>query len=192
MTAERPTLLVVIASTRPIAAGRAVGAWVADRAGADDRFALDVVDLRELALPFLDEPRHPKLRAYEHDHTHAWSSRVAASDAFVFVTPEYNHSFTAPLKNALDYLNAEWAHKPVGMVSYGGLSGGSRAVTALEPVLSNLALLTVQANVEIAWVAEHIVDDVFQATDRHDRALEAQLDAIARYLPVSVGLRSAG
>ncbi|PSL37944.1 NAD(P)H-dependent FMN reductase [Labedella gwakjiensis] len=192
MTGDRPTLLVVIATTRPIAAGRAVGAWVADRAGADDRFALDVVDLRDLALPFLDEPHHPKLRAYEHDHTHAWSSRVASADAFVFVTPEYNHSFTAPLKNALDYLNAEWAHKPVGLVSYGGLSGGSRAVTALEPVLSNLALLTVQANVEIAWVAEHIADDVFHATDRHDRALEAQLDAIARYLPVSAGLRSGG
>lgn len=192
MTGDRPTLLVVIATTRPIAAGRAVGAWVADRAGADDRFALDVVDLRDLALPFLDEPHHPKLRAYEHDHTHAWSSRVASADAFVFVTPEYNHSFTAPLKNALDYLNAEWAHKPVGLVSYGGLSGGSRAVTALEPVLSNLALLTVQANVEIAWVAEHIADDVFHATDRHDRAFEAQLDAIARYLPVSAGLRSGG
>ena len=190
MSADRPVLLVVIASTRPIAAGRAVGAWVAARAEVDERFTLDVVDLRELALPFLDEPRHPKLRAYEHDHTHAWSARVAGADAFVFVTPEYNHSFTAPLKNALDYLNAEWAHKPVGIVSYGGLSGGSRAVTALEPVLSNLALLTVQANVELAWVAEHITDDRFEATDRHDRALDAQFDAIARYLPASTALRS--
>lgn len=190
MSDDRPVLLVVIASTRPIAAGRAVGAWVAERAAADPRFSLHVVDLRELNLPFLDEPQHPKLRAYEHDHTHAWSTRVAAADAFVFVTPEYNHSFTAPLKNALDFLNAEWAHKPVGLVSYGGLSGGSRAVTALEPVLANLALLAVQANVEIAWVAEHIADDRFAATDRHDRALDAQLDAIARYLPASAELRT--
>jgi NAD(P)H-dependent FMN reductase len=187
---RRPTLLVVIATTRPIAAGRSVGAWVGSRAETDGRFAVDVVDLRELALPLLDEPHHPKLRRYEHDHTHGWSARVDAADAFVFVTPEYNHSFTAPLKNALDYLNAEWAHKPVGLVSYGGLSGGSRAVTALEPVLSNLALLTVQANVEIAWVAEHLVDDVFQPTDRHERALDAQFAAIARYLPASAALRS--
>lgn len=189
MTDTRPTLLVVIATTRPIAAGRAVGAWVASRAESDGRYAVDVVDLRELALPFLDEPHHPKLRRYEHAHTHGWSARVERADAFVFVTPEYNHSFTAPLKNALDYLNAEWAHKPVGLVSYGGLSGGSRAVTALEPVLSNLALLTVQANVEIAWVAELITDDVFQPTDRLERALETQLSAIADYLPASRALR---
>lgn len=190
MSGPRPTLLVVIATTRPVAAGRSVGAWVTSRAETDGRFAVEVVDLRELDLPLLDEPHHPKLRRYEHDHTHGWSGRVEAADAFVFVTPEYNHSFTAPLKNALDYLNAEWAHKPVGLVSYGGLSGGSRAVTALEPVLSNLALLTVQANVEIAWVAEHIVDDVFQPTDRHERALETQLAAIARYLPASAALRT--
>ncbi|RWZ52572.1 hypothetical protein ELQ90_01030 [Labedella phragmitis] len=77
-------------------------------------------------------------------------------------------------------------------MSYGGLSGGSRAVTALEPVLSNLALLTVQANVEIAWVAEHLVDGVFQPTDRHERALDTQFAAIARYLPGSAALRSGG
>jgi NAD(P)H-dependent FMN reductase len=176
-------LLIVIASTRPGRVGGAVGAWVVSRARSfeGETFDVDVADLDELKLPFLDEPAHPKLRSYRNDHTHRWSAQVDAADAFVFVMPEYNHSFSAPVKNALDYLVQEWDGKPIGLVSYGGLAGGTRAVVALQPVLANLGLRGVHSNVEIAWVAEHVADGVFTPTDRHERALTAQLEELARF-----------
>ena len=103
-----PRLLVVIASTRPGRAGRAIGDWFAEAARAHNGFEVDVADLAELDLPFHDEPAHPRLGQYEHDHTRRWSEQVAAADAVVFVMPEYNYSFSAPLKNAFDYLHNEW------------------------------------------------------------------------------------
>ncbi len=179
---SRPRLLVVIASTRPGRVGGSVGDWVIQAARDSGRFDVRVADLAELRLPLLDEPAHPKLRDYRNAHTHSWSAEVDAADGFVFVMPEYNHSFTAPLKNALDYLVHEWDDKPVGLVSYGGLSGGTRAVVALQPVLANLGLRGVHANVEIAWVAEQMRDGRFDATDRHERALAAQLAELATLL----------
>ena len=87
-------------------------------------FEIDFADLAEVNLPFMDEPNHPRFHRYTHQHTLDWSARVEAADAFVFVMPEYNYGFTAPLKNAIDYLHAEWAYKPVGLVSYGGVAAG--------------------------------------------------------------------
>jgi len=169
----RPRLLVLIASTRPGRVGGAVGEWVVDAARRSGAFDVEVADLAELRLPLLDEPAHPRLKDYRHDHTQRWSATVDRADGFVFVMPEYNHSYTAPLKNALDYLVHEWAGKPVGLVSYGGLSGGTRAVVALQPVLANLQLRGIAANVEIAWVAEHLEEGRFAPSERHERALAA-------------------
>jgi NAD(P)H-dependent FMN reductase len=176
---EVPTLMIVIASVRQGRVGTAVGDWVAARARDAGGFDVDVVDLLELQLPLHDEPHHPRLRQYVGDHAARWSARVDSADAFIFVMPEYNHSFSAPLKNAIDYLFAEWASKPIGLVSYGGLSGGTRAVVALQPVLINLGMLSTRTNVEIAWVAEHVVDGVFRPTERHDTTLAAQLRELA-------------
>lgn len=185
-----PRVLLLIASVRTGRVGGAVGSWVEDRLVADGGFEVDLVDLAELRLPLMDEPHHPKLRQYVGDHARAWSARVAAADAFVFVMPEYNHSYTAPLKNALDYLVHEWAWKPVGLVAYGGLAGGARAVVALEPVLTNLRLLEAGPAVELAWVHEHVEAGAFQPTDRHDRALEAQIAALRGLLTRSAALRA--
>jgi NAD(P)H-dependent FMN reductase len=177
-------LLVLVASIRETRVGRAVGDWVVATAGAHaahpDAGVLDVdlVDLRELQLPLHDEPHHPKLQNYIGEPAKQWSARVGSADAVIFVMPEYNHSFSAPLKNAIDYLHAEWAGKPVGLVSYGGLSGGTRAVVALQPVLVNLGMRCLSANVEIAWVAEHVADGMFTASERHDKALAAVLDEL--------------
>ena len=121
-------LQVVIASTRPGRIGPVVGDWFVQQAKAHGAFDVEVTDLAELNLPFHDEPNHPMTGHYEHEHTREWSRIVDAADAIVFVMPEYNYSFSAPLKNALDYLNREWAYKPVAFVSYGGISGGMRAV----------------------------------------------------------------
>ena len=180
---------MLVASVRETRVGRAVGDWVVAAAGAHaphpDAGALDIdlVDLRELQLPLHDEPHHPKLQNYVGEPAKRWSARVAAADAVIFVMPEYNHSFSAPLKNAIDYLHAEWAGKPVGTVSYGGLSGGTRAVVALQPVLVNLGMRCLSANVEIAWVAEHVVEGVFLPSERHERALASQLAELAALVP---------
>jgi len=115
----KPNLRIIVASTRPTRVGGAVGEWVRAMAEAHGKFAVHVTDIRALDLPLMDEPHHPRQQNYTKDHTKAWSADVASADAFVFVMPEYNFSFTAPLKNALDYLQKEWMHKPVGIVSYG-------------------------------------------------------------------------
>jgi len=109
-----PRLTVIIASTRPGRAGPSIGHWFVERARTYSTFEIRVVDLAELDLPLLDEAKHPRLRQYTQPHTIEWSAIVEASDAFVFVTPEYNYGYPAPLKNAIDYLHEEWKHKPVG------------------------------------------------------------------------------
>ena len=130
-----PRLTVIAASTRPGRVGRQIADWFAALAIADDRFDVALVDLAELDLPFHDEPNQPSDGGpYLFEHTQRWSRIVEGSDAFVLVMPEYNRGYSAPLKNALDYLYLEWHHKPVGIVSYGMTSAGLRAAEMIKPV----------------------------------------------------------
>jgi NAD(P)H-dependent FMN reductase len=175
-----PTLIVIIASTRPGRVGLPVAEWFLAHAREHGHFDLDVVDLAGLGLPFLDEPNHPKLRNYTQDHTRRWSARVDAADAFVFVTPEYNLGFNAPLKNAIDFLHHEWKHKPVGFVSYGGVSAGSRAVAMLKTVVSGVSLVPASATVSIPFVRQFLEDGVLQPNDAMEEAAPALLDDLAR------------
>lgn len=154
-----PKLMIVIASTRPGRVGLPVARWFNDRAVEHGEFEIDLADLAELDLPLMDEPNHPRLRQYTHEHTRAWSERVDAADAFVFVTAEYNHGYPAPLKNAIDYLHNEWHDKPVGFVSYGGVAAGTRAMQQLKPVVSALKMVPVVEAVNIPFVAQFIDDD---------------------------------
>src|SRR5689334_11406739 len=154
-----PRLMVIVASTRPGRVGLPIGQWFAERAAEHGAFTVDLVDLAEINLPFFDEPLHPRLRQYSHQHTKAWSARVDGADAFVWVTPEYNHSFNAPLKNAIDYLNQEWQYKPVGFISYGGVSAGTRAVQMLKPVAAVLKLVPAVTNVVIPNVGRLFDDE---------------------------------
>jgi NAD(P)H-dependent FMN reductase len=173
--------MIVIASTRPGRVGLPVAQWFAREAEAHGGFALDVADLAEIRLPFMDEPHHPRLRRYTHAHTKQWSARVDAADAFVFVMPEYNYGYSAPLKNALDYLHQEWQYKPVGFVSYGGIAAGTRAQQLLKPVLSALRLTPAGEAVLIPFVAKRIGDDgSFQADDTLRASARAMLDELLR------------
>src|SRR3954453_22607665 len=138
--AHMPTLQIIIASTRPGRVGLPIGQWVRDRAVEHGAFDVELIDLGEVTLPFLDEPKHPRLGQYLHQHSKDWSAKIAAGDAFVFVMPEYNHSFNAPLKNAIDFLYAEWQHKPVGFVSSGRGGARTRAVPILNTVLAILRM----------------------------------------------------
>lgn len=155
----QPRLMIIIASTRPARVGLPVGRWFFERARNHGGFQVELVDLKELDLPLLDETQHPRLGKYEHEHTKRWSGMVEAADAFVFVMPEYNHGFTAPLKNAIDFLYREWRHKPVGFVSYGGVAGGTRAVQMLKPVLAVLRLVPVPEAVVLPFVRRYLSDE---------------------------------
>ena len=132
-------------------------------------------------LPLLDEAEHPRLQKYTNQHTLDWSALVGSSDAFVFVIPEYNHSFNAATKNALDYLNAEWANKAVALVSYGGVAAGTRAVQALKPVLISLKMLPVNEGVNIPFVREHIdAEGRFKPTEIEEASARIMFDELAR------------
>jgi NAD(P)H-dependent FMN reductase len=180
------TLSVIIASTRPGRAGEAVGRWFVEHARAHGAFDVNVVDLAELNLPFLDESQHPRFRRYEKAHTLAWSARVEASDAFVFVTPEYNYGYPASLKNAIDFLHQEWRHKPVAFVSYGGVAAGTRAVQQLKQVVTALSMMPINEAVAIPFFTQFIVDGKVEPNETMVQAAGALLDELAR---VEVAMR---
>ena len=167
--------MVVVASSRPGRLGPRVAEWflratAAERAGID----VDLADLAEIDLPMLDEPEHPSGGVYQHEHTRRWSERVAAADAFVLVTPEYNYGMPAVLKNALDYLHAEWAWKPVGFVSYGNTSAGTRSVQMTKQVVTTLRMVPIAATVALR-LADAVRDGDVRADPAGDRAAGAVL-----------------
>ena len=184
-------LMIVIASTRPGRVGLPVAQWFHGRAVEHGTFDVDLVDLAELNLPFMDEPNHPRLQKYTHQHTRDWSARVAAADAFVFVTPEYNHGYSAPLKNAIDFLHHEWEHKPVGFVSYGGVAAGTRAVQQLKPVVAVLRMTPLSDGVYIPFVQQFLDGERrFQPNETTVAATTVLLDELGRWTKALQGLRA--
>ena len=176
-----PRLTIIIGSTRPGRAGLPIAEWFADRARRHGGFDIDVVDLAELQLPMLDEPNHPRLRQYIHRHTKDWSAQVDASDAFVIVTPEYNHGYSAAVKNAIDYLHHEWKYKPVGFVSYGGVAAGTRAMQQLKQVVTAVRMLPVTDAVNIPFHTQFLDDEGrVQANETMEQAADALLDELVR------------
>ena len=174
----KPRLLVIIGSTRPGRIGLPVAEWFIREAEELSTFDVDVTDLATLDLPLLNEPKHPRLRDYQHQHTKQWSATVDAADAIAFVMPEYNYTFTAPVKNALDYLNQEWTHKAVILISYGGVSAGTRAAAAFRAPLSAVGAHVVATAVSIPFVANFVKDGVLEPNDvMRDSAKAALADA---------------
>lgn len=183
-------LKIILASTRQGRKGAAVANWINTVAVADGRFEVELLDLAEVNLPFMDEPNHPRLRKYEHDHTKAWSALIDGADAFIYVMPEYNYGYTAPLKNAIDFLFQEWAQKPVGLVSYGGVSGGLRATQLLKPVLTAVQL-TVAGELPIPFFAQFIGEDgAFKPNEVLAKAAPKMLDGIAKWAAVLGPMRT--
>ncbi|WP_127508273.1 NADPH-dependent FMN reductase [Actinoplanes solisilvae] len=173
-------LLVVVGSTRPGRVGPKVADWFVDAAKAHGGFQVTVADLAEENLPLLDEPHHPRLGNYQNDHTKRWSEKVAAADAIVFVIPEYNYGLGAAFKNALDYLHAEWAYKPASVVSYGGVSAGTRSAMGLQGTAYALRLWMMPESVNIPFVHSLVKDGRLEATEAMDRAATAVLDELAK------------
>lgn len=169
--------MILLGSVREGRVGLPIAQWARGVAEEDGRFEVDFADLAEIALPFMDEPNHPRLRQYTRPHTLAWSSRVDAADVFLFAFPEYNYSFGPVIKNALDYLHAEWNRKPVGFINWGGISAGTRAQTALRPVIGALGMVPTRGNVEINFPQQQRdAEGRFVPTEQQATVLNLVLD----------------
>ena len=185
-------LNVVIGSTRPGRAGPVIGKWVAEQAQSHGAFEVELVDLMDFKLPLLDEPTHPRLQQYQHEHTKRWSRSAASADAFMFVTPEYDYFVNAALVNALQCLSREWAYKVAGIVSYGGISGGLRAAQELRQLIGNLDMMAIPQTVAVPSFGKFINDDqVFAPTEPTINGLNGALDALARWASALKAARQA-
>ena len=186
-----PKLYVICVSTRPNRAGFPLAKWTFEVAKAHGGFDVELVDLREVGLPLFDEPKHPRLREYVHEHTKRWSAKIDAADAFIFVTPEYNHGTPPSLINALDYLVHEWAHKPVSFVSYGGPAGGTRAVQMVKPMLIALKMTPLQESLMVPFFAKSIdADQVFRPGELQETNAKLMLDALLMWTTALAALRA--
>jgi NAD(P)H-dependent FMN reductase len=181
---------VIIASVRPGRVGLPVGTWFHAFAQKHGKLAPTIVDLAEVNLPFLDEPRHPRVGQYEKAHTKAWSATIDAFDAYVFVTPEYNYGAAPALLNALDFLYKEWLYKPAGFVSYGGPAGGARSVAMAKQVVTALKMMPMFEGVGIPLVTQHLKDGVFTPTELHEKAASVMLDELLRWAEALKVLRA--
>ena len=168
---------IVIGSTRPGRKGEAVARWVYEIAKKRGDAEFEIVDIKDFNLPLLDEPRSPMMGQYSQPHTKAWAAKIATFDAFVFVTPEYNHSTSGALKNALDFLYREWNNKAAGFVSYGG-AGGTRAVEQLRLVMGELQVADVRAQVALSLLADFENFTVFKPGPRHESSVITMLDQV--------------
>ncbi|MBV9794936.1 MAG: NAD(P)H-dependent oxidoreductase [Actinobacteria bacterium] len=181
---------IILGSTRPGRRGEQIAAWLLgtarDHGGAD----YELIDLAHHGLGNLDEGGNPNLRQYQHPHTRDWSALIDGFDGFVFLTPEYNHSFPGALKNALDYVYREWNDKAAGIVSYGGWAAGVRAAEALRLVLAELQVATVRAQPAIPTLAAFSTG-VFVPPAGLDAAVGGMLDQLTAWSGALRGLREA-
>jgi NAD(P)H-dependent FMN reductase len=168
---------IILGSTRPNRNGEQVANWVLDHATRRDDAEFELVDLRDYPLPHLDEPLPPSMGQYQQEHTKQWADKIASFDGFVIVTPEYNHGTSGVLKNAIDYLYAEWNNKAVGFVSYGGV-GGARAAEHLRLVAGELQMADVRQQVALSLVTEFENFSVFKPGDYNLDALTVLLDQV--------------
>lgn len=175
-------LKIITASTRPGRKGPSIAEWIHKKALAHSSFSAELLDLAVINLPFLDEAEHPRLKKYQHEHTKKWSATIDSADVYIMVTPEYNYGLPATLKNALDFLFHEWAHKPVGFVSYGGVSGGIRSVQMLKQVVTALKMMPLTESIPITFFTKYIDEnDVFNADDALEKSAATLLNELARW-----------
>ncbi|MGH6989984.1 MAG: NADPH-dependent FMN reductase [Stellaceae bacterium] len=171
---------IIIGSTRPGRNAEAVARWVHDLAKQRDDAEFELVDLQDHDLPLLDEAAPPSLGQYANRHTKEWAAKIAAFDAFVFVTPEYNHGVPGALKNAIDYLYAEWNNKAAGFVGFGS-AGGVRAVEQLRLIMAETQVATVRAQVALSLFTDFENFRSFKPAAMHETYLKAMLDQLVAW-----------
>jgi NAD(P)H-dependent FMN reductase len=184
-------IAIIIGSTRPGRIGEAVGKWVHELAGRRADAEFELVDVATFNLPLLDEPLPASSGQYSHPHTHAWSATVASFDGYVFVTPEYNHGVSGALKNAIDFLNHEWANKAAGFVGYGGTMG-ARAIEHLRLVMASVQIATVMPQVGLSLFTDFEKFSVFKPTEIQTKSLATMLDHVITWSGAFRTLRDKG
>ncbi|NKE60396.1 NAD(P)H-dependent oxidoreductase [Lentzea sp. PSKA42] len=180
---------IIIGSTRPGRNGEQVARWVLQQAEQRTDATFELVDLQDFPLPHLDEPMSPMLGQYQHDHTKKWSAKIAGFDGFIMVTPEYNHSTSGALKNAIDYLFAEWNNKAVGFVSYGAV-GGARAVEHLRLIVGELKLADVRTSVSLSMFHDFEGFTHFTPTEIQSTTLTTMIDELVDWSEALAPLRA--
>ncbi len=180
---------IIIGSTRPGRKAEAVARWVYDIAKKRGDAQYEVVDIQSFNLPLLDEPVPPSMGQYSKPHTKAWAAKIASFDAYVFVTPEYNHATSGALKNAIDYLYAEWNNKAAGFVSYGSASG-VRAVEQLRLIMGELQVADVRAQVMLSLFTDFENFTTFKPAAFHEKSVNAMLDQLVAWGAAMKTLRS--
>lgn len=175
-------LKVITSTVRPGRKGPAIAKWITEVAN-NHGFEAEMIDLGELNLPMMNEPVHPALKQYEHEYTKQWSAKIEEADAFIFVTAEYDYSYPAPLKNAIEYLVHEWAYKPSGIVSYSiGPFAGVRAVMSLKTDLLSLKNIALSEMVNISNLNQFIDEENnFTADERMKNNAKIMLDQLVRW-----------
>lgn len=175
--------LKIISSTiRPGRKGPVIARWIEEKARKTGDFKTEILDLGEIQLPLMTEVYHPRQQKYEHEHTLRWSEKIGEADAYIFVTAEYDHNYPAPLKNALEYLAREWQYKPAGIVSYGGVSAGTRAMKSLQGDLSSKRMAPLADAVNIPFFQEQInKNGIFEPNGISEKAAEIMLKELARW-----------
>jgi NAD(P)H-dependent FMN reductase len=181
---------IILGSTRPGRNGEQVAKWVYDIASRRSDAEFELVDLRDFPLPHLDEPLPPSMGQYQNEHTKAWADKIASFDGFIMVTPEYNHSTSGVLKNAIDYLYAEWNNKAVGFVSYGAV-GGARAAEHLRLVAGELQMADVRQQVALSLFTEFENFSVLKPSDFNVAAVDTCLDQVIAWSAALAPLRQA-
>ncbi len=180
---------IIIGSTRPGRNGEAVARWVYEVAQKREDAQFELVDILDFNLPLLDEPVPPSLNQYSQQHTKDWSAKIDSFDAYVFVTPEYNHSTSGALKNAIDFLYKEWNNKAAGLVGYGSL-GGARAVEHLRLILAELQVADVRNQVSLSLFTDFENFSVFKPATHQEGAVNAMLDQVIAWGGALKTLRS--
>jgi NAD(P)H-dependent FMN reductase len=170
-------IAIIIGSTRPGRNGEAVARWVYEIAQKRSDAEFELVDIKDYNLPLLDEPMSPMMGQYTHQHTKTWSAKIASFDAYVFVTPEYNHATSGALKNAIDFLYKEWNNKAAGFVGYGSASG-TRAVENLRLVMGELQIADVRAQVGLSLFTDFENFSVFKPAPQQEQSVNAMLDQV--------------
>jgi NAD(P)H-dependent FMN reductase len=182
-------IAILVGSTRPGRKAEAVARWVHAIAAKRNDAQYELVDLAEFNLPLLDEPVPPSMNKYTKPHTQAWSARIAPFDGFVFVTPEYNHGTSGALKNAIDYLYAEWNNKAAAFVAYGS-AGGTRAVEQLRLVMAELQVADVRAQVALSLFTDFENFSAFRPAAHHAQAVGTMLDQLVAWSGAMRALRT--
>ena len=175
-------LKVISSTTRPGRKGPIIANWITELANRHDSFNVEMLDLGGIKLPMMNEPHHPKLGKYVNEHTKQWSGKIGEADAFIFVTAEYNHTYPASLQNALQYLSKEWNYKAAGIVSYGGVSAGTRAYIDLKRDLLTFKMAPLVEAVNIPFFTQYINDeDLLVPNKVMEKSAVAMLDELARW-----------